>query len=592
MAGKIYNSVTWPATADHNHITSYSATGNSSYDCKIQSSSAGSPAHLVDTDAGTNTFSYCTIQDMHVSGGTWDCTDGNSHDVSGNDGWTFLTPVTLTVADEVSAGSCDAVVLTQVHQLAVQDSVSSSVSDSPAVAYAQFVRLIASDYIDAAAATATTAQLTAPSSKTSGTDFQAGLISDDTNPLPSIDLANNKYTELEWAIEVVGGVAQEDDIYQFRVTVGGVPLDTYTVTPQITVGIGQVDLVLSDSVSTSVIDAVVLTQQHVLQASDVVSASTIDALLLSSVHVLSVSDVISAGTIDAVSVTQAHVVSVSNEVSASTADQINLTQQHSLAVPDETSASVSDSIALVQSHTLTASDVISASVVDGISLSGEMTLVTQDAVSSSTADALVLTGTHIIALTDVVSQSTIDALVLDVSGILSLSDVISSTVCDPCTLTQTHVLSTTDAVSASDYDALNLSGINQATVQDTTSASKTDDIDLTQLHVLLMQDVVSASNTDDVVGAEEQPYAYPYDLVSASDIDALVLTQVHNLTVQDVVSGSTTDNTSAATIVLGNVYLILEGHSPSISFHPHSPEVTMEGYGPEITFKGRRNFTS
>ena len=109
---------------------------------------------------------------------------------------------------------------------------------------------------------------------------------------------------------------------------------------------------------------------------------------------------------------------------------------------------------------------------------------------------------------------------------------------------------------------------------------------------LLMQDVVSASNTDDVIGAEEQPYAYPYDLVSSSDIDALVLTQVHNLTVQDIVSGSTIDSTSATTIVLGNVYLILEGHSPSISFHPHSPEIAMEGYGPEITFKGRRNFTS
>ena len=84
-----FNGVTWPASETANNVASYGAVGTSSYDCFIQSSSAGSPAHLSDV-AGTNTFSYCTIQDMHVLGGAvWDASDGFSHDVSGNDGWTW-----------------------------------------------------------------------------------------------------------------------------------------------------------------------------------------------------------------------------------------------------------------------------------------------------------------------------------------------------------------------------------------------------------------------------------------------------------------------------------------------------------------------
>ncbi len=63
-----FNSVSWPSNADHNHVLSYNVTGHADYDCYIQSSSAGSPAHLVDSDgAGTNVFVNCTIKDMHVS---------------------------------------------------------------------------------------------------------------------------------------------------------------------------------------------------------------------------------------------------------------------------------------------------------------------------------------------------------------------------------------------------------------------------------------------------------------------------------------------------------------------------------------------
>lgn len=84
----------------------------------------------------------------------------------------------------------------------------------------------------------TTAQLAAPSGKTSGANFQVGRMQDDENPADAIDLAADKYTELEWSLQAVNGVALNAEVYEFRVTLNGVPMDTYTVTPTWTIGSG------------------------------------------------------------------------------------------------------------------------------------------------------------------------------------------------------------------------------------------------------------------------------------------------------------------------------------------------------------------
>ena len=98
-------------------------------------------------------------------------------------------------------------------------------------------RLILADsaYISAGGSTATTARLTAPAGKSSGSDFQAGKISDDTNPLPSLDLGSDKYTELEWAFTAVEENVVAGEVYELRVSKDGVALDTYTVTPTVTI---------------------------------------------------------------------------------------------------------------------------------------------------------------------------------------------------------------------------------------------------------------------------------------------------------------------------------------------------------------------
>ena len=83
--------------------------------------------------------------------------------------------------------------------------------------------------------TPTTAQLTAPANKNSS-NFNAGFISDDTNPLPSIDIGTNNYSEVEFAIQADANYAANNDVFKFRITANGNAFNSYTLTPQWTIG--------------------------------------------------------------------------------------------------------------------------------------------------------------------------------------------------------------------------------------------------------------------------------------------------------------------------------------------------------------------
>jgi hypothetical protein len=93
----------------------------------------------------------------------------------------------------------------------------------------QEVHLVDSTYIASGAATSTTQRLTG----LTGT-FTAGRISDDTNPLPSIDIGNDGNTEVEFCVKIAASVTDGTQ-FKFRITDNGTPLDTYTITPVVTV---------------------------------------------------------------------------------------------------------------------------------------------------------------------------------------------------------------------------------------------------------------------------------------------------------------------------------------------------------------------
>jgi hypothetical protein len=64
---------------------------------------------------------------------------------------------------------------------------------------------------------ATTSQLTAPSGKNTS-DFDTGRMWDDENGSDAVDITSDDYTELEWCIKAITGIAAATDVYQFRVT--------------------------------------------------------------------------------------------------------------------------------------------------------------------------------------------------------------------------------------------------------------------------------------------------------------------------------------------------------------------------------------
>jgi hypothetical protein len=82
---------------------------------------------------------------------------------------------------------------------------------------------------------ATTARLTAPSGKTSG-DFTTGRRWDDENGTDSLTIAVDDWTTIAWSIEPNGAAVANAEVYEFRIVADGVALDTYTVTPQWTIG--------------------------------------------------------------------------------------------------------------------------------------------------------------------------------------------------------------------------------------------------------------------------------------------------------------------------------------------------------------------
>lgn len=79
----------------------------------------------------------------------------------------------------------------------------------------------------------TTAQLTAPATKTTG-DFGGGKMQESANPGTTVDVGADEYREDEWCMEALPN-SVESETYQFRVLIGGVVADTVTVTPEMTI---------------------------------------------------------------------------------------------------------------------------------------------------------------------------------------------------------------------------------------------------------------------------------------------------------------------------------------------------------------------
>ena len=114
----------------------------------------------------------------------------------------------------------------------VTTNTSDEASRSVSVSREKVFSLYSSSFI-ASSGENTTAQLSAPSGKTTG-DFGGGRIQDDENPGDAVSILADEYREDEWSI-IATSNAVSGKIYQFRVVADSKTLNTYTVDPQWTI---------------------------------------------------------------------------------------------------------------------------------------------------------------------------------------------------------------------------------------------------------------------------------------------------------------------------------------------------------------------
>lgn len=77
--------------------------------------------------------------------------------------------------------------------------------------------------------------MTAPAGK-SGAEFFTGRRWDDENGVDSLTPSADGWTKIAWAIIADPLVVQNGEQYEFRIIANGAPLNTYSVTPQWTIG--------------------------------------------------------------------------------------------------------------------------------------------------------------------------------------------------------------------------------------------------------------------------------------------------------------------------------------------------------------------
>jgi hypothetical protein len=277
------------------------------------------------------------------------------------------------------------VVITYADVTSANDTVHATLADIVTVVVSKPIVLSASNNIAAGGNTATTAQLTAPANKTSGNNFVAGKISDDTNPLPSIDVSANNYTEVEFCIKADSTKgAANNQVYNLRLTANGTAFNNYTANAAWTIGVGggATEINANNTVHATLADAGVLLQTHLIAANDAVHTAPTDAAVVLQTHVI-----VSADTVHATLADQATAIATSVIVSA-----------------DGTHATLADGATLLQTQIVGPADCVHVQPCDDatISVTGGVTITAADCVHAQPADATAVLQTHLLTAADTV----------------------------------------------------------------------------------------------------------------------------------------------------------------------------------------------
>lgn len=172
-----------------------------------------------------------------------------------------------------------------------------------------------------------------------------------------------------------------------------------------------------------------------LIVADVTVAAALDAVALTQVHVLAVADATVAVALEGVVLTQVHTLVVADVASAAVLDGVTLTQVHALAVADAGVDVVIDAVALTQVHELVVADAAVATGIDEVTLSVDgIPLTVANLASETVVDAVTLDQVHNLTVTDVAVDATIDLVALTQLHVLTVADLAVAVVVDQVTL--------------------------------------------------------------------------------------------------------------------------------------------------------------
>lgn len=136
------------------------------------------------------------------------------------------------------------------------------------------VRLVDSTFVPDGGV-ATTARLSVPPGKVGG-DFQAGRLQDDHTEAPAPSVTGEKYTELEWVLELVDGVALPDEVQEFALMRDDGSIVTLGVAPTLQVDSGATVGTPADLAVASTLEAPAGTVNHVGTPQALTVASALD----------------------------------------------------------------------------------------------------------------------------------------------------------------------------------------------------------------------------------------------------------------------------------------------------------------------------
>lgn len=307
------------------------------------------------------------------------------------------------------------------------DEVSVAEETSPYVK--SYVELQLSNYIPDSASEPTTARMTPPSGKTTG-NFEAGKITDDTNPLPSIDLTSDAYTEVEWCI-IITDMNEDGDRFEFRVisndwkfpkyrvaptVVQAYPVNLYestSVTEDVTVTL------LSGTLSVSVSDEVTVTEDINMQPSDLAveandEVSIVDAASLSPVLFISVvsevaaeEDIAAAASELQPAVFDGVTVVESTSVSVVTTAPLSIDTFDAVSIADAVEAAITTLSCSVIDNIITADFVDAVTSALDISKFEEVTVTESAGVDVGAQEALNVSVFETSSLSEAVTQNTL-----------------------------------------------------------------------------------------------------------------------------------------------------------------------------------------